>query len=188
MKNIQELNLFPFSELLEHYGKRYVLKSHQTIINVGDQCDKVYYILKGGLLRRFYNPHSDDFKTISFHLPDYRSVVTINKSFFSNTPSNYELKAFKTSELIIIKNSDLESINAQNEELQNFYNQQIINSLILENELKSRLISFNSIEFYNYICQEYPEIIKSVPSKYIAEFMGISAEWLSKLKKERSSS
>ena len=188
MKSLQNLGHVLPQKLLEHYGKKHELKSHQSIINVGDQCDKVFYILKGGLLRRFYNPHSEHFKTISFHLPDYRSLVTINKSFFFGTPSDYELRAFKTTELLILKKTDLENFNFKNEDLLSFYNQQIIGSLILENELKSRLISFNSKELYYYICQEFPEIIKSVPSKYIAEFMGISAEWLSKLKNERSSS
>jgi len=62
--------------------------------------------------------------------------------------------------------------------IESFHYKKIVEVLIYESELKSRLITYNSAEFYEHLCENYPEIIKQVPSKYIAEFMRISPGWL----------
>jgi hypothetical protein len=46
------------------------------------------------------------------------------------------------------------------------------------------LNAYSNEEIYNYLIDECNSVIKNVPSKYIAEFIGISAEWLSKTKKK----
>ncbi len=46
------------------------------------------------------------------------------------------------------------------------------------------LHSYSNEKIYNYLIEECNSVIKNVPSKYIAEFIVISAEWLSKTKKK----
>lgn len=38
---------------------------------------------------------------------------------------------------------------------------------------------------YEFLEEKYPEVIKETPSKYIAEFLGITPEWLSRFLKKR---
>jgi len=65
-----------------------------------------------------------------------------------------------------------------------FYIQRLINALLIEDEFKTQIISKSSEKLYQYLISEYPQIILNFPSKHIAEFMGITQEWLSKLKKK----
>jgi hypothetical protein len=51
-----------------------------------------------------------------------------------------------------------------------------------ENDFKLKIISYSSERLYNYLITHCTKVIQQVPSKFIAEFMGISSEWLSKLK------
>ncbi|MEL6670459.1 MAG: hypothetical protein AAFP08_15920, partial [Bacteroidota bacterium] len=67
-----------------------------------------------------------------------------------------------------------------------FYHDVVITAMVEENEVKTKLIAYSSREKYDFILQEMPTVIQKVPSKYIAEFCGISAEWLSKLRKQKS--
>jgi hypothetical protein len=59
----------------------------------------------------------------------------------------------------------------------------IYETLAVENNLKNKVISESSENLYKYLIASCPQVIKVVSSKYIAEFMGITPEWLSKLKK-----
>ena len=171
-------------DLLYQYGKKQVFKTHEILLRVGEQCNSVYYVQKGGFLRRFYNEHSDVLRTISFHLPNHRPFMTLNESYFAQKASLYEIRAFQQSEVLLFSRELIDEMSVKHAFLQEFYHRWILGTLIFENEFKSRLISYSSKEFYDYLCQEYPEIIKEVPSKYIAEVMRISPEWLSKLRQK----
>ena len=168
--------------LLQKHGTPKSLKTGEALVQVNEQCSSVYFVLTGGFLRRFYNEHAEIFRTISFHLPNHRPFLTVNESYFTNQPSNYEIKAFQSSTLLEFKRTLIEEVNQEYPLLQEFYRKQIINSLLYESDFKSRLITYSSKDFYNYLCDSFPEIIRNVPSKYIAEVMRISPEWLSKLK------
>ena len=48
--------------------------------------------------------------------------------------------------------------------------------------MRANLISLNSLEMLKLLHKNYPQILLQVPSKYIADFLGISPQWLSKLK------
>jgi hypothetical protein len=49
--------------------------------------------------------------------------------------------------------------------------------------LKVVLIGSSKKDIYEYLIEKCNPVIKNVPAKYIAEFMGITAEWYSKMKK-----
>lgn len=172
-------------QLLHEYGTPQTVKTHETLIQVGEQCHHIYYVTKGGFLRRFYNENSSVFRTISFHLSNHRPFMTLNESYFAMKPSLYEIKAFQPAEVLVFKRGLIEEMNQKHTFLQEFYHAKILEALIFENEFKARLISYSSKEFYDYLCEEYPQIVRQVPSKYIADVMRISPEWLSKLKQKR---
>jgi len=157
-------------ELMHRYGEKRKLKTLETLVHVGEHCNSIFFVLKGGFLKKFYNEKSEVRRTISFHLPTHRPFITIAESYFHQKPSYYEIKAFRNSEILVFKKSL--SI------IESFHYKKIVDVLIYENELKSRLITYNSADFYEYLCENYSEIIQQVPSKYIAEFMRISPGWL----------
>jgi len=171
--------------LFHQHETKQTVKTHEILIHPGEECNSIYFVVKGGFLRRFYNESSSVFRTISFHLPNHRPFMTLNESYFAKKPSFYEIKAFQQSEILSFRRELVEKMSKAHPFLQDFHNAWVLESLIFENEFKSRLISFSSKEFYAYLCDEYPEIIKQVPSKYIADVMRISPEWLSKLKQKR---
>ncbi len=133
------------ASLLHRYGTRQTFKTHETLIRVGEQCNSVYYVLKGGFLRRFYNESSSVFRTISFHLPTHRPFMTLNESYFVQKPSRYEIKSFQHSEILTFKRELVEKMNETNSFLREFHNAKILEALLFESEFKSRLISYSSI-------------------------------------------
>ena len=169
-------------ELMHRYGEKRKLKTLETLVHVGEHCNSIFFVLKGGFLKKFYNEKSEVRRTISFHLPTHRPFITIAESYFQQKPSYYEIKAFRNSEILVFKKSLSKKVLEEYDFIESFHYKKIVEVLIYESELKSRLITYNSAEFYEHLCENYPEIIQQVPSKYIAEFMRISPGWLSKLK------
>ena len=159
------------------------IKSKDTPVISGDICRNICLIVQGGFVCRYIHNKTGDAKTINFYLEDLHPIMTCVDSFFMQTPTNCELKAITDSTIIEIPKRDLDILRAKDYYFAQFYHQLVITAMVEENELKTKLIAYSSKEKYDFILDEMPSIIQSVPSKYIAEFCGISAEWLSKLKK-----
>jgi len=92
------------------------------------------------------------------------------------------LRAFANSEVIEFDKKDIDRIIFQDINLFQFYHSLVTQALQEENDFKLKIISYPSERLYSYLITHCPKVVQQVPSKFIAEFMGISSEWLSKLK------
>ncbi|MBK8565540.1 MAG: Crp/Fnr family transcriptional regulator [Saprospiraceae bacterium] len=161
------------------------LKSNSVLLMPGKTCTHVYFVVSGGFVCRYFNENLEIPKTINFYLDDLHPFMACVDSYFTQQPSNCELRAVRESVVLSISKKNLEALVKSNPILQDFYNSLVIQALVEENELKLKIIAHNAEQLYQYLLDELPAVIQKVPSKYIAEFMGISAEWLSKVKKRR---
>lgn len=166
----------------EHLGTKKKLISHHSLINKGDKVNKVYLVLSGGLVLLHVHPKTGVERAVNFFLPDLHNLASIAEHFYLNTPSIYHLKTFTNSTLIEIKKTDFEYFLATSEHSKSLQ-EYGIRTLIEKNTLRTHLISLKSGEMLAHLHSNYPQIIQQVPSKYIANFLGISPQWLSKLKR-----
>ena len=170
--------------LLMSAGKILVVKKRCKVIQIGDVCNKGFFILEGGFISRVYNHQTKNSRTQNFFLDDFNPFMSCEDSYFTGEKTNTDLLAIKDSIIIQFTKEDLELLCASNQYLNNFFNNYIIvNALKQESALRKMINAFSKEELYNYLIDNYNSVIKNVPSKYIAEFIGISAEWLSKTKK-----
>jgi hypothetical protein len=163
-------------------GKLLYVKSQSLLIKPNTICDKAYFVLKGGFVCRYIDDELEIEKTINFYLEDFHPFMSCVDSYFSETKTQCELRAIAHSEVIEFNKKDIDSIISQDIELFTFYHSLITKALQEENDFKLKIISYSSERLYSYLIEHCPEVIQQVPSKFIAEFMGISSEWLSKLK------
>ncbi len=159
------------------------VKSKDTLIIPGEICRHVYLVLEGGFVCRYVHEKTGVANTINFYLEDLHPIMTTLDSFFTQTPTNCELKAISTSLVGALPLSAINALMDRDELFMSFYKEVVTRAMVEENDLKTKLISYNSKEKYDYLLEEMPMVIQKVPSKYIAEFCGISPGWLSKLKK-----
>jgi len=166
-------------------GKIVVVKKRTKIIQVGDICDKGFFILDGAFISRIYNNKTKKSRTQNFFLDDFNPFMSCEDSFFTGEKTNTDLLAIKDSIIIQFEKKEIERLIETNLELSNFFqNYILVNALKMESALRKLINAFSKEELYNYMIDNYNPVIKNVPSKYIAEFIGISAEWLSKTKKK----
>lgn len=171
--------------LLMAAGKILVVKKRTKIIQLGEICDKGFFILDGGFISRVYNNKTKKSRTQNFFLDDYNPFMSCEDSYFTGEKTNTDLLAIKDSLIIQFTKNDLERLIDKNADLGVFFNNYIlVNALKQESELRKMLNAFTKDEIYSYLIDKANSVVKNVPSKYIAEFIGISAEWLSKTKKK----
>lgn len=161
------------------------VKSNAILLMPGNTCTHVYFVVSGGFVCRYFNENLEIPKTINFYLDDLHPFMACVDSYFSQQPTACELRAVRDSVVLSMSKRNLDAMMQSNPVLQGFYDSLVIQALVEENELKLKIISHNAEQLYQYLLDELPAVIQKVPSKYIAEFMGISAEWLSKVKRRK---
>lgn len=160
------------------------VKTHKSLVDYGENCQSIFFVLKGGFVMKVIHIESGEERTINFNLDSFQPFMTSPQSYFNSTPSNYKLQAIKNSDVLVFEKKDLFEVIKLNERIKDFYYQQIINALLLELDFRMKLITLSPQKLYELLISDYQEIIKNVPSKYVANFIGISPEWLSSLKRK----
>ncbi len=173
------------AQILSSKGNFLNIKTHQKLIDVGDILKYYYIVLKGGFVLQYVMPYSGIEKTVNFHLKNHQPFITIWESFFTKKSSKFQLKSITNSDVLQLKLKDIERLYISDNEFKHFYEKNMKQDLLSEREMKTYLISYKVKELYNYLQSEKPNIIKNVPTKYIAEFLGVSREWLSKIKNKK---
>ncbi|MEM1219977.1 MAG: Crp/Fnr family transcriptional regulator [Bacteroidota bacterium] len=178
---MQEENI----DLLKSNLKIARVKSKDTLINPGEICRNVYLVIEGGFVCRYIHEKNGEAKTINFYLPDLHPVMACLDSYFAQVPTECELKAIGDSIAVGLPKSVIDVLIAKDPGYAKYYHEVVSTAMTEENEVKTKLIAYSSKEKYEFVVREMPSVIQKVPSKYIAEFCGISPEWLSKLKKKQ---
>lgn len=170
-------------ELLQGIAILQNVKTNKTLVNYGKTCSNIYFILKGGFVMQLLKDDGSE-KTINFFLDNFQPFMTIPQSFFRDVPSNCKLMAIRNSDVIVLSKKDLLQAIENSLTIKDFYQSQIITALLSELDFRTKLLSYSPKRMYEFLISDYQEVIKNVSSRHIANFIGISPEWLSNLKKE----
>lgn len=155
------------------------LKRNEIFIHEGEIADKIAFTNRG-YLRVYYHHNGEE---ITRDITPLHSFATALPSFVSEKPSFEIISAITDCELIIIKKADLENL------YQSFPKWERLGRRIIEEmfvESQRRIYSFiteTAETRYNRLLRQYPDMIRQVPLKYIADFLGIKLQSLSRLRK-----
>ena len=185
LAGLESLHIAPESlQRMREEIKVRTLKSKENLILPGEICKHTYLVVQGGFVCRHVHGETGEAKTINFYLENLHPVMACVDSYFTQVPTQCELKSITQSTVMMMPKATVDALRAVDDHFAAFYHDVVITALVEENEVKTKLIACSSKEKYQFIVDEMPMVIQTVPSKYIAEFCGISPEWLSKLKKQ----
>lgn len=156
------------------------LKKRQFLVVEGHNCTYMAFVSKG--LLKAYNVDEKGNEHINQFAPEGWWTSDMN-SFFSGEISFYSIDAMEDSDILVINSKDFESLMIQIPIMDRYFRLLFQNSLITK---ERRLISsntHNAEEKYQHILKNNPDLIKRVPQNLLASYLGLSAETLSRLKK-----
>jgi len=177
------LSLFPtlsvqLQEELINTIKLKEMKKKDMLLNIGQVCKNIYFI-ETGLFRCYYLKKEKE--VCSWFMKEGDVMVSVN-SFFTQTLSYEAIQALEDAVVHYISFSELQDL------YQRFLEFNVIRGLLLEKyyrKLDEQLYAIKmqkAKERYAFLLTNYPDIVRRVPSMYIASYLGITLETLSRMK------
>lgn len=154
------------------------LKKKDVFIHEGEIANSVAFTNKG-YLRVYYNHDGED---ITRDITPLHSFVTALSSFVHQVPSFEIIDAITDCELLILSKNDIDYLCESFPKMERLY-RRIIEELFVESQ--GRIYSFiteTAETRYKKLVKQYPDMIFNVPIKYIADFLGVKSQSLSRLR------
>lgn len=158
------------------------IKKKKDLLVSSQVCKYLYFITKG-CLRSFYT----DAKGVD-HIYQIRmenNWISDLESYFSKKPSKYNIEALEDSNLLRIPSDRMEQLMTDVPSLERYFRilfqKAYVNAL---NRLNATMWE-TAMDRYNEMLKEHPEIFQRVPLVYIASYLGITPESLSRIRKQR---
>lgn len=154
-----------------------VYQRNEYLIKEGEVEHHAYFI-KDGAVRVFLVTEHEE-HTIRF---GYRnSIITSLSSFITGKPSEFYLQAIRKSEIYRIPKSNfLEKLSAHPEGIQ-AYNNMLQELIIQQMEREVDLLTQSPSERLKRVLERSPQLFQEIPSRYIASYLRMTPETLSRL-------
>jgi len=169
--------------LLRKYGRQITVEDETILLRQGEQSINAYYIISGAIRLFFYTEDAE--VTIEFFFEN--SVVSSFASFQTGSVSNYWLETIEPSELLVIPKENIAHLYREIPSLKNLYVKGLEHRLSDYIQRLQTLLSLDAREKYNELVEKRPDVVQRVKQKYIASYIGIKPESLSRIRSNRTS-
>lgn len=162
--------------------ERKVFAKNQIITRQGETEHYLSFIETG--IVRFYIPGDEHELTFNFSFD--KEFTSAYDSFLTQTPSEYALQALTETVTWQISYVDLQKVYAQTE-AGNYLGRFASEKLFLAKSRRElSLLKYNAKERYLKLFSEQPDILKYIPLKYVASYIGITPQGLSRIRRQIS--
>ena len=166
-------------DLLTSKLQRRVFDKKQQVLRSGQVEDYVSFIDTG--IIRYYVEKGD--KDISFELAFENSLASAYDSFLIRAPVSYHGEALVHTELWSIGYADLQAVyagSAAGDRLGRLAAEQLY---IRKNKRQMSLLKDTAEQRYIRLLHEYTHFLQQVPLKYLASYIGITPQALSRIRR-----
>ena len=150
----------------------------EMILAEGEVCRGISYIEKG-LVRQFYNKNG---KEVTEHLGVDHTIFMCIESLFKEEPSRLQVEALEATLVYILPKSKLEAAAIRNVNIQMLYRKTLEESLI-QSQVHADLMRFETApNKYKRLCELSPQVVLRAPLTYIASYLQMTPETLSRIR------
>lgn len=154
-----------------------VPKDH-FLLREKEVADYIFFVTKGVARIYYYKNGKEITEWIAMDEQFFLSI----SSFFQRTPSHLIIQTIEPSEVMGIHYNNLIKLAGQYHDIETLFRKMMTGSLILS-QLRMDSIQFETAyQRYEKLIKETPGIIQRVPVSYIASFLGVTLETLSRIR------
>ena len=167
--------------LIKSLFRSMIVKKGTVLIDEGKISHSVYFVNSGYL--RYYKVNSSG-EELTIHLLQPGDFAASFYSFVHQTKSEEILHAISDAELLSITKSDLDKLYSTDIKFQMF-GRKLMEFFLLEKEIRIiDQISLTAQERYIKLVETRPALVQNVPIQYLASYIGIQPESLSRIRKQ----
>lgn len=182
---LQQFTAFSETDLhiLSQYFKPISYEKDTIILNIGEVNDKLYFV-EEGVLQEFSYQEED--QTNTHWLMPEGSFVYSTVSFINEVPTEMGIKAIEKVKLLYITKPDLQTIYEKVPQMERV-GRLVTEQTLTEYEKFLLLIRYRSSEEkLAWFEETFPTLVNRVPQKYIASYLNIRPETLSRVRSRRA--
>ncbi len=182
---LQQFTAFSETDLhiLSQHFKPASYEKDTIILNIGEVNDKLYFV-EEGVLQEFSYQEED--QTNTHWLMPEGSFVYSTVSFINEVPTEMGIKAIEKVKLLYITKPDLQTIYEKVPQMERV-GRLVTEQTLTEYEKFLLLIRYSSSEEkLAWFEETFPTLVNRVPQKYIASYLNIRPETLSRVRSKRA--
>lgn len=150
----------------------------EIILREGEVCRNIYYVERG-LIRQFYFKNG---KQITEHLGVDHTIFMCIESLFREEPTHLQVEALEASYIYALPKHRLEQVALHNVNIQILFRKILEESLVIS-QVMADLVRFETAqERYRKFCKLAPQIVLRAPLVYVASFLQMTPETLSRVR------
>jgi CRP-like cAMP-binding protein len=159
-----------------HYKK---LEKGTVLLNYGEIAKSQYFVIDG-CLRNYSIDEDGKEHVIAFATKDW--WLSDLYSYITETPAEQAIDALVPTEVFEIMKWDMEKVFEQIPKFERFFRILFQNAMVSQMRRIRQGMSVPAEERYMEFIKQYPGIFQQIPLKHIASYLGISPEFLSKIR------
>ena len=165
-------------EIIELSDKEITIDRNEFLKVKGSIDNNLYYI-KSGSLRIFV---LDDYEEQTIRFGYKENLIVSLDSFLTGKPSDLYIQAIKKTVVKVITKEQIEEF-LETENNRNLWTKILENLVLQQMEREIDILTNSPKERYERVLKRSPQLFQEIPNRHIANYLRMSAETLSRLKK-----
>jgi CRP-like cAMP-binding protein len=161
-------------------AKHRKIRKKQYLLQAGDICLYESYVISG-CLRAYYVDEKGQEHILQFAVEDW--WIGDMHSFINDTPANYNIDALEETELLQLDKVSLEKLYKKVPQFERFFRIKVQNAFINMQQRIVASMSETAEQRYLQFIEKYPYLEQRLPQHQVASYLGITPEFLSRVRK-----
>ncbi|HAA16270.1 MAG TPA: Crp/Fnr family transcriptional regulator [Cytophagales bacterium] len=153
-------------------------RKHEVMFSEGQVAEELYFLVKG-CVRLYYDVEGND-KTAFFYTEG--KFICAGESYTFGVPARESYQAIEDTELYILTKPAIEKLLLASPKFEILARIAVEDELITYQRLLASFITKSAEQRYVEFLDTQGELFQRVPQQYIASFLGVSPETLSRIK------
>lgn len=156
------------------------LKKKDYLLRSGSRCD-YFCLVEEGVMMNYYTDEQGHDHVLQFAIPMWWTADL--DSLVNRSISSYSIQALTDSKVLCISRESLNLLYKEQPIFERYFRIIFQNALMAHQRRIIQNIAYSAEERYQKFLKDYPDWEQMIPQKYIASYLGMSAEFLSKVRK-----
>ncbi|WP_439558110.1 Crp/Fnr family transcriptional regulator [Dyadobacter sp.] len=168
------------AEYISSFFKKHNFKRGAILLNAGEQASEVFFVLNGAL-HQFYVDESGVEKSCNFAFEN--EFITDLDSFSKQNAATSHIKALTETSVLSLTCKDMGMLLREVPAVALFFRILVERIAAESMERTKSLLAYTPQKRFLMLAEARPDIFLRVPQRYIAQYLGIAPESLSRIRK-----
>lgn len=150
----------------------------ELLLAEGQTCTNIYWIVKG-LVRQYYFKNK---KEVTEYMAAENTIVMSIESLFREQPSLQIIQALEPTLVYVLPKAGLEAVAMRSVNIQILYRKILEESLIISQQRADMLRFESAQDRYQKLVKSSPQLVLRAPLVYIASYLQMTPETLSRVR------